>query len=408
MATGIGTRRIKDLAVTNAKLAGSIATAKLADASSFVMTTGANAFGANQSMGGNRLTNLGAATGGTDAVNKNQLDAAINDNVLWKFARVASVANVNINSGLQVGSGATIDGVTLQVGDVVFLRSQTNAAQNGLYAAVASGAASRIASFDEGTEVRARVNILVSEGDTLADTNWTLTTDGDITVGTTDLTFTQIQGNYSAGTGITITGTEIAIDLSAGTGISVSGNTISTDLSAGTGIAIDGDEISINLMAGTGIAITGNEIAVEFGTTSATACVGDDERLSDARTPVGTELLEGRIWVGSALDLATEVAVSGDATINASGVVTVSPTNVAKFSQYRSQEVPSGTINGTNDEFELASIPVEDTEEVYVDGLLQRRGADYDYTISSELITFNAGSKPLTGETVFVNYWAQA
>jgi hypothetical protein len=161
-------------------------------------------------------------------------------------------------------------------------------------------------------------------------------------------------------------------------------------------------------MAGTGIAITGNEIAVEFGTTSATACVGDDERLSDARTPVGTELLEGRIWVGSALDLATEVVVSGDATINASGVVTVSPTNVAKFSQYRSQEVPSGTINGTNDEFELASIPVEDTEEVYVDGLLQRRGADYDYTISGELITFTAGSKPLTGETVFVNYWAQA
>lgn len=391
MATGIGTRRIKDLAVTNAKLAGSIATAKLADASSFVMTTGANAFGANQSMGGNRLTNLGAATGGTDAVNKNQLDAAINDNVLWKFARVASVANVNINSGLQVGSGATIDGVTLNIGDVVFLRSQTNAAQNGLYAAVASGAASRIASFDEGTEVRARVNVLVSEGNTLADTNWTLTTDGDITVGTTDLTFTQIQGAYSAGTGISITGNEIAIDLSAGTGISISGNEISTDLSAGTGITI-----------------TGNEIAVDFGTTSLTACVGNDERLSDARTPVGTDLLEGRIWVGSAMDLATEVAVSGDATINASGVVTVSATTVAKFAQYRSQEVPVGDIDGTNAEFELADIPEDGTEEVYVDGLLLRRGADYDYTISGELITFTAGSKPLTGETVFVNYWAQA
>ena len=372
MATGIGTRRIKDLAVTNAKLAGSIATAKLADASSFVMTTGANAFGADQSMGGNRLTNLSAGTSGTDAVNKNQLDQAINDNVLWKFARVAATGNVNLSSGLQVGSGATIDGVTLEVGDVVFLPAQTNPAENGLYSAPASGTASRIASFDEASEIRARVNVLVSEGTTNANSNWTLTTNGTIVVGMTNLTFTQTQGTYTAGTGISITGSEIALDITAGDGISVSGDTIS----------------------------------VSFGTTGTTACVGNDSRLSDARTPVGTALTSARIWVGNGSDVAAAVAVSGDVALANNGAMTVSSSTVAKFSQWEPQEVPTGTIDGTNTTFTLAATPVDGTEEVYVDGVQMLRGTDY--TITGGAIEFVSGSTPGTGEALWVNYWSQA
>lgn len=66
------------------------------------------------------------------------------------------------------------------------------------------------------------------------------------------------------------------------------------------------------------------------------------------------------------------------------------------------RETPTGTINGTNDEFTLANTPVSGTEQVYLNGVLQDEGASDDYTISGSTITFSTA--PETGDKLLVTY----
>lgn len=104
-------------------------------------------------------------------------------------ARVASTGNAALASDLQVGD--VIDGVTLATGDRVLLKAQTASAENGIYVAVASGAASRALDADDVSELPLFVS--VTEGTVGANTGWNMTNIGDIVVGTTAIT-------YAAGT----------------------------------------------------------------------------------------------------------------------------------------------------------------------------------------------------------------
>jgi hypothetical protein len=65
-------------------------------------------------------------------------------------------------------------------------------------------------------------------------------------------------------------------------------------------------------------------------------------------------------------------------------------------------ELPSGTINGSNDTFTLANTPIADTERVIINGVDLERGASNDYTISGGTITF--ASPPETGDKIIVDY----
>lgn len=59
-------------------------------------------------------------------------------------------------------------------------------------------------------------------------------------------------------------------------------------LTAGAGLTGGGDLSSnrtFTIGAGTGITVNADDIAVNYGTTAVTACVGNDSRLSDSRTP---------------------------------------------------------------------------------------------------------------------------
>lgn len=73
-----------------------------------------------------------------------------------------------------------------------------------------------------------------------------------------------ISGNYSAGSGISISNGTISGNYSAGTGISISNGTISGNYSAGTGVSISNGTISTNLTAGNGISISGNTISGNY------------------------------------------------------------------------------------------------------------------------------------------------
>lgn len=76
-----------------------------------------------------------------------------------QFVRVASTANVTISSGLNAGD--TIDGVVLVAGDLVLLKDQSTAHQNGVY--VVGGSPARSTSFDTYNEHRSKL-IMVKEG----------------------------------------------------------------------------------------------------------------------------------------------------------------------------------------------------------------------------------------------------
>ncbi len=78
-------------------------------------------------------------------------------------------------------------------------------------------------------------------------------------------------------------------------------------------------------------------------------------------------------------------------------------TTDARFlKRFTTKETPSGTINGSNTAFTLASTPQEnETVELYLDGLYLVEGTHY--TLSGTSITMT--SAPVLGQDLKVIYW---
>ena len=139
--------------------------------------------------------------------------------------RAATTANITL-SGTQ-----TIDGVSLAAGDRVLVKNQTDGSENGLYVVVDGGAWTRTTDADSDSEVTAGLFTFVTEGTSYADTGWVISTNDDITVGTTAITFTQFSGAgvISAGDGLVQNGTVFDI---VGTSDRITVNSDSIDIAA--------------------------------------------------------------------------------------------------------------------------------------------------------------------------------
>ena len=110
--------------------------------------------------------------------------------ISWKQAvRAATTANGTLATAF--ANGQTIDGVTLATGDRILIKNQSSDAENGIYIVAASGAPARASDADSGAEL-VNATVYVSEGTTLADTQWTCTTNAPITPGSTALAFAQL------------------------------------------------------------------------------------------------------------------------------------------------------------------------------------------------------------------------
>lgn len=109
--------------------------------------------------------------------------------------RVASTAAINL-----AAPGASIDGVAMVAGDRFLEKDHATLASRGIYiwngAAVA---ATRAADADAGTEFNGGAIIPVEEGTVNSDTNWQLTNNGTVTIGTTGLTFECIETKLFTG-----------------------------------------------------------------------------------------------------------------------------------------------------------------------------------------------------------------
>lgn len=106
------------------------------------------------------------------------------------FVRAASTTNVTLTA-----VSTTMDtSVTLVAGDRVLIKDQSTASQNGIYVVgtVVSGPVApltRATDFDAASEVQPGSLVVVSEGTASGNVVYQLTTDGPITVGTTNLAF---------------------------------------------------------------------------------------------------------------------------------------------------------------------------------------------------------------------------
>ncbi len=143
------------------------------------------------------LVTLPAALALSDAnqlVTKSHLDAAVLNAGKRSRVRAATTANVNLANALE--NGDTIDGITLATGDLVLVKDQTTAAQNGVYIVPASGAASRAAEFDTYNEHPGSL-VSVEEGTANADTLWICTSNEGGTLGTSAIAFGRIRIDIS-------------------------------------------------------------------------------------------------------------------------------------------------------------------------------------------------------------------
>jgi hypothetical protein len=210
-------------------------------------------------MGSQKITGLADGTTSNDAVNLGQLQAAAAGIDMKASVRAASTANVTIASELE--DGDEIDGVTLATGDRVLLKDQSTGSQNGIYVVVASGAASRSADA-----LNPNSFVFVEEGTAAADTAWMISTNGPISVGSTDLVWSQFAGSggtYTAdGSGIEVAGNQFSLELASNSGLSKSssGLTVASGI-AGTGLTLTSGVLDV--VGGTGITANANDIAVD-------------------------------------------------------------------------------------------------------------------------------------------------
>lgn len=409
-----GSRQILDASVTNAKLAGSIALSKLAEA--VIQADGGQAFTADQPMGGFKLTGLGTPAAPTDAATKAYVDAAA-AGIDWKASvRAATTANGALATAYE--NGDAIDGVTLATGDRILLKDQSTGSENGIYTVNASGAPTRATDADSNTEVTSGMSVFVEEGTANADTGWVLTNNGAITLGTTALVFTQFTslGQVTAGAGLTKTGSTIdavgtanrivvnANDIDIGTDVvtltgsqTLTNKTLTTPTIGSftnsahnhTNAAGGGQITDAALSAAVGIA--------KGGTGQATAAAG-----FDALSPMTTA---GDLIVGGASGTRTRLAAgatSGHVLTSTGAGSAPSWQALPGTSSFATRETPTGLVNGANTTYTLANTPTAGTEEVYLNGILQEPGAGNDYTISGATITYLTA--PLTGDKIRVSY----
>jgi len=367
-----GGKQIRAATITNAEIAAAaaIATSKLADSANFILRGGSVAFTADQSMGGFKLTNLGAPTADSDAARKQDVDAAKQGLDIKDSCRVATTealpANTFAANALTADANGvlTVDGVATVLNDRILVKNEAAGLRNGLYYVSTEGTAgvpyvlTRVTDANTSAKVTSGMFTFIEEGTTNDNTGWVLSTNNPITLNTTALAFSQFS---SAGT------------ITAGAGLTKTGDTIDV---------IAGD---------TSLTVNANELHVTLGDASL-------EVSSGLRVKQGTS---GQVYIASAGGVLTPVTMGGDATIIADGTLTVAAT-VYKAANFVTRETPSGAVNGSNVTYTLANTPTAGTEEVFLNGIQQEPGAGNDYTISGGTITYLTA--PISGDKIRVNY----
>lgn len=163
----------------------------------------------NVSITGGSISGLGSPSSGSEPATKTYTDNLVAGLKTRIICRVATTGNVDLTADLQ--NGDTIDGVAVQTGNKVLVKSQSSASQNGIYTVVASGTASRSTDFDTIAELSGQM-VVIQEGSTNDNKIFLCTTDSDATLSSDSITFTQVTpSNTGTVTSVGISGSEFTI-----------------------------------------------------------------------------------------------------------------------------------------------------------------------------------------------------
>jgi hypothetical protein len=171
---------------------------------------------------------------------------------------VRVIATTNI-ANLAGGAPDTVDGVSLDVRDRVLVKAQDTASQNGLYYVTTLGTGSngtwqRTLDGNETGEIQAGMLVMVTEGTNFKDTQWKLTTNNPIIIGTTPLEF---ELNVSTST-ISNGNSSISIGaLGGNANVSISG-VANVALFTTTGLTANNINTDGNLVVGNNLVVNGN------------------------------------------------------------------------------------------------------------------------------------------------------
>ncbi len=288
----------------------------------------------NIAVGDNNITGVATPVQDGDAANKSYVDGVaqgldVKDSVhLATDSALASYTYANGASGVGAtltadASGAlTVDGVATEAGDRILVKDESgaNAPYNGIYVVTTVGDGStawvltRTTDFDAGDEIPSAFTF-VEEGSVNADAGFVCTTNEPVTVGTTDIDWTQFSGagSLSAGDGIDITGTtistkydgNIAINGSNQLSIATNANIIDPILNDATAttLSASGNVTGGNFITAGDIDASTGTIATLDGTTATfTGNVQGGNLVSDADVTTVTVTASGAISTNTTVD----------------------------------------------------------------------------------------------------------
>ena len=181
----------------------------------------------------------------------------VSDSDYKQSVRVISESNVTLSGG----TPATVDGVSLALGDRILVAGQTAGAENGLYKVTVVGSGSngtwaRTKDGDDQGDITAGMTTMVTAGTDNADKRYKLITNDPITIGTTALTF-QVAGGGTGSPGGSDTQLQFNDNGEFGGVTGLTYNKVTEDLTA-TGNINLGDNDYINIGAGPDLSIYHN------------------------------------------------------------------------------------------------------------------------------------------------------
>jgi hypothetical protein len=293
--TSVGT--LSSVSVTGNVIGGNVNTNTVAGTGLTLTSSGSLNLSATGNVVVNNVVINGLATPAqnADAATKGYVDSVaqgLDVKASVVFATTAALPAFTYNNGAS-GVGATItanangalsiDGSSPVAGDRVLIKNEitTNQPYNGIYVVTNAGSVgapfvlTRATDFDSGSpsgEIPGAFTF-VEHGSTLADTGFVCTTNAPVTVGTTNIVWTQFSGagTYTAGTGLTLTGSAFSVNASqtqitsvgtlgslAVTGTTTTGNLSTTGTVSATGNVTGGNIVTGGLISATG-QITGSQ-----------------------------------------------------------------------------------------------------------------------------------------------------
>ncbi len=327
------------------------------------------------------VTLNGTVTNATDATTKAYVDNAV-AGLSWKQVvearTTADLGTVTYNNGAS-GVGATLtnagtqaalvlDGFTVAAGNRVLVANETNQAYNGIYVVTDPGSGSsnwvltRSTDANTGAELEGAA-VFVDNGTTYGDTSFVQVTPSPITVGTSNIVWTQFSGSgtYTAGAGLSLVGTQFSVKTD-GTTTYINGSNDVAVLSSGTLSQVLLSQGSGNTAAWGALplnnsnAVTGVLSVTNGGTGSSTTpangqlLIGNGSTYSTASVTTGTGISvsvgAGTLQINNT-GVTSLIAGTGINVSSATGAVTVSNSGVTTFSLNDDSTTPIYTTTPT-------------------------------------------------------------